>query len=134
MTDLVEFLRARLDEDEVAASAASPGPWHVNDESDTVLAVDDIEVAEGFALSGPQLRATTAHVARHDPARVLADVEAKRLLIEHAETVSSMDGQIEGGWGTRGSVPWNEDEGIRLLRLLALPHADHPDYDESWRP
>jgi hypothetical protein len=68
----------------------------------------------------------------HQTARVLAECEAKRQIVEHADTVSSMDRQIESEWGTRSSVPWDEDEGIRLLRLLALPYADHPDYDPKW--
>jgi hypothetical protein len=79
---ITEFLTARLDEDEAVARAASPGPWHPNAELDEVLAMDGITVADGFALSGPQTRATTEHIARHDPARVLADVEAKRRIVE----------------------------------------------------
>lgn len=118
--DLVQFLRARLDEDVEVAANASPGPWHVNAESDEVLAADDITVAEGFALSGRQLRATTAHVARHDPARVLAEVEAKRRMIARIRYHAELMG-------------WDEVHGD-LLRLLASPYTDRPGYREEWRP
>lgn len=125
--DLVAFLRARLDEDEQTAAAASPGPWHANAESDEVLAVDDITVADGFALSGQQLRATTAHIARHDPARVLREVEAKRGVIEQYESIGTPPPGEIGPELSRAELG-------RVLRLLALPYADHPDYDEDWRP
>lgn len=113
---LAEFLLARIAEDEALASAASPGPWHTNPEQDQVLAVDDITVADGFALSGRQMRATSNHIARHDPARVLAECEAKRLLVAEI-------------------LPTNPDYDPRYVqKVLALPYADHPDYDEAWRP
>jgi len=53
------------------------------------------------------------HVTRHDPARVLAECEAKRLLVEWL------------------AMEPREDQ---ALAFLALPYADHPDYDEAWRP
>jgi hypothetical protein len=68
------------------------------------------------------------------PDRIVAECEAKRRIVEHADVVSDMDGRIEGEWGARGSVPWGEDEGVMLLRMLALPYADHPDYRPAWRP
>jgi hypothetical protein len=56
-----------------------------------------------------------AHIARHDPARVLAECEAKRRIVEmHAYQEEH----------------FTPDE----LRALALPYADHPDYREEWRP
>jgi hypothetical protein len=52
------------------------------------------------------------HIARHDPARVLADVEAKRRIVE---------------WDAEQPV----DRGV--LNILASVYADHPDYREEWR-
>ena len=137
MTDaLVQFLRDRLDDDERAAESASPGPWHVNPESDEVLAVDDVTVADGFALSGQQLRATTEHIARHDPARVLAEVESKRWIVEcHESWVTGNGDTICGRCGREhidgrpgGHFP------CQTLRLLALPYADHAEYQQDWKP
>lgn len=144
--ELIAFFHARLDEDERWALAASPGPWSENAESTEVLAVDGITVADGFALSGNQLRATVAHIARHDPDRVLREVEAKRrILDEHASE--------DGDCSACGRASWEENPGAylrdepemadvwrptiwpcRTARLLALPYADHPDYREKWKP
>jgi hypothetical protein len=118
---LSEFLLARIAEDEAVAQSASPGPWHTNAECDEVFAVDGVTVAEGFALSGPQTRATTVHIARHDPARVLAECEAKRRIMELCEYAHE-----------RGQGPGSYLD--RCVALLALPYADHEAYQEEWRP
>ena len=53
---------------------------------------------------------------------VLAEIEAKRRILD----LSDRDDNWRYGM---------HSEAINLvLRLLALPYADHPDYDESWRP
>jgi hypothetical protein len=121
--DLITFLRARLDEDEALALAASPGPWHPDAESYEVLAADDITVCDGFALSGPQLRATTEHIARWDPARVLAEVAAKRAVVDGLAAADPHAGYITGTFTAR-----------HALWLLAQSYADHPDYREEWKP
>ncbi|MER6534705.1 DUF6221 family protein [Streptomyces sp900105755] len=85
MSDIADFLRARYAERRSLAEAASPGPWHANAEGDEVLAVDGITVADGFALSGRQLRATVEHIAAHDPVEAIADLDAKLALLEEFE-------------------------------------------------
>ena len=50
------------------------------------------------------------------PTRWLAECAAKRRIVE---------------WHQPDDVC---DDACHTLRLLALPYADHPDYDESWRP
>jgi hypothetical protein len=69
--DPLSRLSAGLDRAQQLALAASPGPWHPNAEHDEVVAVDDITVCDGFALSGNQLRATVDHIVEVDPAWVL---------------------------------------------------------------
>ena len=54
------------------------------------------------------------------PARVLAECEAKRRIVEREPL-------------------WNDPPEVRelyddTLRDLAAIYADHPDYDEEWRP
>jgi hypothetical protein len=157
---IIEFLSARLDEDEAVARAASPGPWHTNAEAHEVLAVDDITVAEGFALSGPQTRATTEHIARHDPARVLAEVEAKRKIIAFHDqwpVLVQTEPKIEfSGSDTLGAtidqyavrmsqqIDWQTTQQYRarfgtepptapMLRALVQVYSGHPDFEEEWR-
>lgn len=66
---------------------------------------------------------------RNWSAHVHADVDAKRRIIEvHSGrqlTVEPFDWHCLNGCGS-----WP----CPTLRLLALPYADHPDYNESWRP
>ncbi len=77
---------------------------------------EDERDAAAHAYEGP---ANKQRFAR----RVLVECETKRRIVE------------QGWWfcdvpGCSGSVDARE----AVLRLLALPHADHPDYDEAWRP
>ncbi|MGW6786913.1 DUF6221 family protein [Streptomyces sp. NPDC054987] len=68
------------------------------------------------------------HVALHDPARVLREIEAKRhVLARHL--FSPAIGDPELPWDNRDDCqydgePWPCDD----LLDLALPYVDHPDY------
>jgi hypothetical protein len=133
--DLVQFLRARLDEDEQAARALvddrRPGRterWEFCDDG----AIRDTGAHRSLRVkfTWPQ---EAAHIARHDPARVLAEVEAKRrILVDVLPTMQADEIRIAGEWGV-GSEPVREASDD-LLSLLALPYASHPDYREEWRP
>ena len=106
---LVEFLSARLDEDEAAAQEV-----HL--------------VACEIHPQGMEDTWCTCPI----PARVLAEVEAKRRIVEeHSDTKEDVH-ECQGYIDDRRSVAiW---EHCPTLRLLALPYADHPDYDEEWKP
>jgi hypothetical protein len=131
--DLVEFLLARLAEDEQAAlAAAAPHKaareWWVDPWYDGTGDRADIRTRLGIITSGTGgFEAVPAeHVARHDPARVLAEVEAKRRIVDafvrHDEESSD---PCESCWA----------QGLgEALRLLALPYADHPECHPSWLP
>lgn len=61
------------------------------------------------------------HIVRHDPARVLREVEAKRIIMrEHDEEPCS--------------VCLDDPEGCPTYRALALPYFGSAGYNESWRP
>lgn len=121
MDELVQFLRARLDEDERIAKAATPGPWLVNDESfiETIYARDGhTAVVAGGRWGGEapvfESDEDATHIARHDPARVLAEVEAKRRLLLWAESAEC---------------------GMHLVPIvdnLVGVYRDHPDFDPAW--
>lgn len=121
---LSEFLLARIAEDEAAARAAGgahwlvrevpyQGVWFVGTDAD-YLPPDASESYE------------TEHAERHDPARVLAEVDAKRRIVEnlHALAAKTDDGE---NWTPADSAL------IDTLRILSLPYAEHPDYREEWR-
>jgi hypothetical protein len=70
------------------------------------------------------------------PERVLAECEAKRRLVRTHEThcVGYHDWPLVGVHLERADRA-GVDVGLwHALRLVALPYADHPDYDEAWRP
>jgi hypothetical protein len=57
----------------------------------------------------------------YDPARILVECEAKRRLVEE---LARMEDE-EMGWD--GIEQW-------VMSYLALPYADHEDYQEEWKP
>ena len=123
--DLAEFLRARLDEDERAALNAPPGPWHYDRKRFTVTC-DGYPVAswrhEGKLTDGsPLLDRTGEYMERFDPARVLAEVDAKRRIVDEHHPVDPCDAHDAE----------MKTVSCDTLRLLALPYADHPDYREE---
>ena len=125
-TDLATWLLACVQADRERALAASPGPWHPNAEHDEVVAVDGEPVCDGFALSNNQLRATVDHIVDWDPARVLAECDTKRRIIElHAPVHRRTD---------IGCLTCSDlRDPCETLRLLALPYVARPGYREEWR-
>jgi hypothetical protein len=126
VTTLIEFLRARLDEDEAAARAASPGRWVA---AGTCIGSEDHGTMARMAVPSGMYRKRVAdaeHIARWDPARVLADCAAKRaLLAQHART------EHEGhAWCGHcyGEPAWPCTD----LRIMAQPYADRPGFDPAW--
>lgn len=126
--DLVEFLRARLDEDEAAARRAKPGPW--TQDGGSIYAGHPTEEVVDWVYDD-----SWEHIARHDPARVLAEVEAKRRIVELADEASGLDAVVDGEFRVGSRDPVAEPYiGDLILRHLAAPYAGHPDYDARWRP
>lgn len=146
MTSIVEFLRARLDEDEAVARGAIV-PAHVGykphpELSEWVYQGDEVEYAQTPEMLGhkyPENYYVTMdsegltpavgdevgpHIARHDPARVLREVEAKRALLDECVDVIN----LPGGWeyDDTPNLAWF------ALRGLAAAYSDHPDYREEW--
>ena len=101
---LTEFLLARIAEDEEQARMASALSW------------------------------VTCPECGYDPSRVLAECEAKRRIVEHAQQWAGTLHKTPEGWtpeactAYRMAMEW-------AVQHLALPFADHPDYrDDEWRP
>jgi hypothetical protein len=140
--NLVQFLRDRLNEDERIAREATPGPWEWRLENDDPWAPErdgwldysgEYIAAAGdeATLFGPGMTppADAVHIARHDPARALAEVDAKRRIIDRA-TGTRAWAIGESGRTAGTAVSLAND----TLRALALPYTDHPDYRDEWRP
>jgi len=128
---LTEFLTARLNEDEAAARETltkRPDPVS-RAEFLAEHEISDAEVVRRAAARRIAFHDTNTWLVGVSPHRVLAEVEAKRQLInrveQHAEFVDAV----------RETDSLRYDRvALHLLAPLALPYADHPDYDEAWRP
>jgi hypothetical protein len=120
MNDLVQFLRARLDEDEEIARAATQGDWVWSREFVSPPGYHHRTI-------GPLEPGDSAFIAAHEPARVLAEVEAKRVLLADYERFVAERRRMMGGWD---SYP----EASPVLTAFAAVYADHPDYRQEWRP
>ncbi|WP_327249880.1 DUF6221 family protein [Streptomyces sp. NBC_01320] len=135
MDDLMKFLRDRLDEDEKMSGTASEGPWSVDngDYAKLVYGADQSAVLCGGCWGGEasvfESTADALHIVRHDPARVLAVVEAKRAAIGHYEKLRRF-AETE----RRQEYLLVEGAGAVVIKMLALPYADHPGYRDDWRP
>jgi hypothetical protein len=146
---LAEFLEARYAEREAAAKEAAVDPvgameahfeaaalqheqdWRLHPERETDY---DHGQADALHWAATRIRERMLPLSLHDPASVLADIEAKRrILADHRQRRDSI-------W-CRVCDPATEDTDdsaayypCRTLRLLAAPFAAHPDYRQEWKP
>ncbi|AVH60035.1 MULTISPECIES: DUF6221 family protein [Streptomyces] len=137
--ELVDFLRARLDEDEALAREAPKGPWHIGN------AVDPTQPCNVHTFPGARPVAdglnwlVAEHIARHDPARVLAEVDVKRQLIARGGPFCTSDCDEPGNEPMDPDTNWTtplehhlDCAAYEAAKLMALPYADHPDFDPAW--
>jgi hypothetical protein len=125
--DLVTFLRARIAEDEAAVQVVlgvnvmagikhgKPVPrWVPSPKGDAGVWDTDGIPRVKFAWARER-----DHIVRHDPARVLREIEAKRRIVDRYAWLREH--------GDAGDAAW-------VLPLLAAAYADHPDYRPEWAP
>ncbi|MET9909649.1 DUF6221 family protein [Streptomyces sp. NPDC006476] len=132
MDDLVEWLRAQLDEDERIARAAGGTWWAPPDLAGQVHDSGGVNIEA-------KLRSFATHIAEHDPARVLREIDAKRRIIEeHKPAVPKARPNRERGClACTTAQEWDataNEANCLTLRLLASPYKDRPGYREEWRP
>jgi uncharacterized protein DUF6221 len=127
VNDLIAFWSARLAEEEAVANAATPGAWMVATGNSGDVIVEQsggghlvADFPRCISDHGDWRRVDAAHVACHDPASALRDVEADRGLIAAHENVPEF------------SDPWI---GLDLaVRIRAKRFSSHPDYRPEWAP
>lgn len=161
-TDLPTFLLARLAEDEAVARAAvgkyRSESWHLGRYDETVLCFPPSspeKVAWNLEHNGPERAAehaewggfvtddqTAPHIARHDPARVLAEVAAKRAIVASLDLTPcpcQTSSRCVIHDSSAGPPEFARERYVDFVTEVALRHlasvyTDHPDYDERWRP
>lgn len=137
-----EFLLERIAEDEAVAKTAAKwgGKWRVyrNFEDSKIIDgdIDGIIVDKPFEESWQRTCIThdaegimpsvdedaAPHIARFDPARILAECSAKRGLLE---------GHADGSHICVDNYMTADNECYHML-YLAAPYSSHPDYDLDW--
>jgi len=148
---MVEFLKARIDEDEQVARDANVKQDDLEWWCSPVLAAqalgehgavtvrsrrDNRPIARIRSESADQPAdildgtAVAAHIAQHDPKRTLREVTAKRAII--AEHQAS---KITGNCRRCVNADWEPvPSPCDTLYFIAAVYADHPDYRQEWRP
>lgn len=125
--NIQEFLLERINEDEAVASEATGAQWvALPGVNASMVNIDPTLIRDekwkydtlGHIATTSNDAAYADHIARHDPARVLAECAAKRALVEQVSDVAW------GGYAVRDVV----------LETLAAAYSGHPDYQEEWRP
>lgn len=158
--NITDFITARLDDDEKIALAAiecnrsdyrEPGVWTFDDGKERAEQESQrrfggrIKVAIHSTVRGmrnyidhsgnPHLyNPEMEHIARHDPARVLREVQAKRAIL--ALHTATDGGSACEGCGTVGVCDdWVTDDvnDCPMLHALANVYADHPDFVAEWK-
>jgi hypothetical protein len=146
--DLATWLLAAIAEDErIARDAASPSPWMVDDQQRDDRAI--YGAARGATVaydpSGDEdSKRHFAHIARWDPARVLAECDAKRRIVEAHRSVRRTclgDESNPAAWrdlcptcGSGEPYEYPVFSPCDTLKLLALVYVDRPGYRSEWKP
>jgi Family of unknown function (DUF6221) len=138
-TGLTEFLLARIAEDESAARAATDidaDEWSI----DVMARSPDLHPLVTYVTDKYQ----TQLAQQQDPIRVLADCDAKRLIVAmHRAYMPTGDPVYSPDWSSGdwcvGCCYNNNAEHVTehiddcpILRALALPFATHPDFRDEW--
>lgn len=151
VSDLASFLLDCIAEDEMTASRAGGELW-MADEGAVRAADDGAVVVVEPTRHNQQFLDDAAHIARWDPARVLAECEARRRIVELHKAVQHTDRALGIIDVTvcclcHGVMDAPDDDGdddwsyplvqmlfpCATLRAVALPYADRPGYREEWR-
>ena len=148
---LAAFLKARLGEDEAGAKLAARegGTWTQGDPGQGSCAITSLGGTVVYDEGSPD-EYQAAHIARHDPARVLREVEAKRvrlaLYLDAKDTLATAlrkappeDDPATAHSYVRERINVNQASGRfaaleMSVRLDAMVFSDHPDYRAEWKP
>ena len=141
--ELIAFFRARLDEDKAIALACinlndrvrmrrgiAPPRWMPAPDS------SDIRSEDGILRVNHTWVCEREHICRHDPARVLREVTAKRALIDRygrAASIAATEGRIVPAF-MRGQDNGYAQACLDAIRDAAAIWSDHDDYRPEWAP
>ena len=114
---LTEFLLARIAEDEASAMGSQGGAWSTGG----MRMVSQPEGSEGWEAAAPGWVLVEPH-------HVLAECDAKREIVRYYIQLCANAEMVEDPFH------YHSTGLLYAVRTLAAIYADHPDYDEAWRP
>ena len=107
--NIIEFLKARIAEDEARAKSCANGGWDLTWRMEGTTVYPLYQMTDGSPNEGNWIPEEHADfIVTNDPARILAECAVKRSLME----------LYEDEW--------------ELHSQLASVYSDHPDYQEAW--
>ncbi|MFJ6729398.1 DUF6221 family protein [Streptomyces sp. NPDC091281] len=124
MDELTRWLGQQLDEDERIARRAGDTFWQIG-ETGVIVATEGDRAEECASVNWAGV---AEHIVRHDPVRVLREIDAKRQALAHYEQVFQ-----QAADGADSYVKIVAALG-RQVRIMASVYADRPGYRAEWRP
>lgn len=112
---IVEFLEARIAEDEADARAADDGRLLACSKKDHMV-INDAGFMQTFT-----------------PSRVLREVAAKRAMIAQSREADEYYAHMSGNGRIASMAAGNVNACAAILKALASVYDDHPDFSEEWR-
>lgn len=140
---LTEFYAARLNEKEAAAKAAAGeyqggGEWYITRQGTLGSRVERFRDADVGCPDGCHpSEAQNVHIALHDPARVLRQVEAgRKILAAYNQALDDQNRMLASPAGDQ-SVTYEWVNGkicvlLDVMRGFAAAESGHPDFDPKW--
>jgi uncharacterized protein DUF6221 len=123
-TELIKWIREQLDEDERIAGGCSGTDWWEHPKN--WVSAPPLNRVALVVHDGDR-----AHILRHDPTRVLRDIETDRKLIsDYADAHEAVDAADHPDMYDVGRAQGLEE----ALRYRALRFDARPGYREEWRP
>lgn len=133
---MADFVDARLDEDDSAADAATEGEWIALDGG--VQSLDDETQWPVADTQSGRNREDRVHIARHDPARTLREVAAKRSRVKELRRWAAKADDVRRhpdryGGGLRGEILGSLMSYLHAVSVDAEIWSAHDAYDPGWR-
>lgn len=151
---IVEFLKDRVAEDEATARAAADSPAGAG--ATWFSCFRQVEGANHAQVADTQSSWYSDHMVRFDPARIIAECEAKRSIIkQHEDWPVLVEAEPEFGplditdgshfaYSMSRKMAWlteceyvkrfgSEPPTAPMIWTLAAVYSDHPDYQEDWK-